>query len=146
MKYIVVLFCLVSSLSYGQKGRKHVKTSNPSVVQNIQSEGLSDADQILQLVLSEFTTKLDATGSKPSKIIILDNKPQLVNKNLVINEVNFVSGGKPEIINNNGISVSFWRVDISETKAHIEFYYTDSRNLTQREEYILTKENAVWRK
>ena len=71
---------------------------------------------------------------------------ELLNKRYTFNNVNFVAGGKPEVSNNNGVMLAFWRMDFSTTKAHIEFYYTDSKNQTTHYEYLLTKENAVWRK
>jgi hypothetical protein len=60
--------------------------------------------------------------------------------------VNFVAGGKPEVALNSGVMLAFWRMDISANKAHIEFYYTNSKAQTTHHEYLLTKENAVWRK
>jgi len=146
MKYIVVLFCLISSLSFAQKGRNQAKLDKQPSEQTAPVSAVSDIDQILQIILSDFSAQLIESGNKPSSIIILDNHPQLLNKRFVVSGINYITGGKPEILSNNGISMAFWRLDISESKAHIEFYYTDSKNQTQHKEYLLTKENAVWRK
>ena len=146
MKYFVVLFCLISSMSFAQKGRNQANSASQPVSQPVQSVSTSDVDQIFQLILSDFSSELNEMGNKPSTVIILESNSEMLGKRYVIGGINYITGGKPEILNNNGISIAFWRLDISESKAHIEFYYTDSKNQTQHKEYLLTKENAVWRK
>lgn len=146
MKYVVVLFCLISSMSFAQRGKKQLSaTSQNQVSSNTQSEVL-DFDQILQFVVNDFSQQLANSGNKPSTVILLDSYTQLVNKRISVNGIQFISGGKPEVLVNNGIVMAFWRLDIKEASAHIEFYYTDSKNQTTHHEYQLTKENAVWRK
>lgn len=146
MKYILVLFCLLSSLSFAQRSKKQAK--NPIVttqLPNTLASGI-DADQILQIVLLDFANELVDSPNKPSTIILLDSYNDLVGKRYSINGIEFIAGGKPEILANNGVSVAFWRFDITTMNAHIEFYYTDSKNQTIHKEYKLTKENASWRK
>ena len=146
MKYVVVLFCLISSMSFAQRGKKQLSaTSQNQVSSNTQSEVL-DFDQILQFVVNDFSQQLANSGNKPTTVILLDSYTQLVNKRISVNGIQFISGGKPEVLLNNGIVMAFWRLDIKEASAHIEFYYTDSKNQTTHHEYQLTKENAVWRK
>ena len=146
MKYVVVLFCLISSMSFAQRGKKQLSaTSQNQVPTNTQFEVL-DFDQILQFVVNDFSQQLANSGNKPSTVILLDSYTQLVNKRISVNGIQFISGGKPEVLVNNGIVMAFWRLDIKEASAHIEFYYTDSKNQTTHHEYQLTKENAVWRK
>ena len=133
-------------MSYAQKGRNQAKLEKQPSTQTAPVSTVSDIDQILQLILSDFSAQLIESGNKPTTVILLDSKPQLLDKRFVVSGINYITGGKPEILSNNGVSMAFWRLDISESKAHIEFYYTDSKNQTQHKEYLLTKENAVWRK
>jgi hypothetical protein len=146
MRYIVVLFCFFSAFSFAQNSKNHSK-SRKLPFKQVESVSLqSDEDQILYLALSDFAQELSKSGNIPSKVVILENKTQLIGKKFSIDGINFVSGGKPEVVNNGGVSIAIWRFDLTESKAHLEFYYTDSRNQTLHKEYLLTKENAVWRK
>jgi hypothetical protein len=144
MKYLVVLFCLFSTLSFAQRGKNQVSSLEQSSTLTKPTAQGSDADQVLQIILSDFASALVVNGG--SKIIILDSYNDLVNKRYTFNDINFIAGGKTEVTNNNGVMLAFWRMDISTNKAHIEFYYTDSKAHTTHHEYLLTKENAVWRK
>ena len=144
MKCLVVLFCLFSTLSFAQRGINQVSTLDQSSSVKKTTTETSDADQILQVVLAEFASSLGTNNG--FKIVMLDSYNDLVDKRYTFNNVNFVAGGKPEVTLNNGVMLAFWRMDISETNAHIEFYYTDSKAQSTRHEYLLTKENAVWRK
>lgn len=146
MRYIVVLFCFISTLSFAQRGKKQVFGGSQNRVSNHAQSELSDFDQILQVVVNDFSQQLTNSVNKPSTVILLDSYTQLVNKKIDVNGIQFISGGKPEVLVNNGIVAAFWRLDINEASAHIEFYYTDSKNQTTHHEYKLTKENAVWRK
>ena len=146
MKYIVVLFCLISSMSFAQRGKKQLSAVSQNHVSNNTQSGVSDFDQILQIVVNDFSQQLANSGNKPTTVVLLDSYTQLVNKRITVNGIQFISGGKPEVLVNNGIVMAFWRLDINESTAHIEFYYTDSKNQTTHHEYKLTKENAVWRK
>jgi|LauGreDrversion4_2_1035121.scaffolds.fasta_scaffold630733_1 hypothetical protein len=146
MKYVVVLFCLISTMSFAQRGKKQLSAASQNHVSNNTQSELSDFDQILQFVVNDFSQQLANSGNKPTTVILLDSYTQLVNKRISVNGIQFISGGKPEVLVNNGIVMAFWRLDIKEDTAHIEFYYTDSKNQTTHHEYQLTKENAVWRK
>lgn len=144
MKYLVVLFCLFSTLSFAQRGKNQISTLEQSSNFNKPTSQASDVDQILQVILAEFASSLGANNG--FKIVLLDSYNSLVDKRYTFNNVNFVAGGKPEVVTNSGVMLAFWRMDISATTAHIEFYYTDSKAQTTHHEYLLTKENAVWRK
>ena len=146
MKYIVVLFCLISSMSFAQRGKKQLSAVSQNHVSNNTQSGVSDFDQILQIVVNDFSQQLANSGNKPTTVVLLDSYTQLVNKRITVNGIQFISGGKPEVLVNNGIVMAFWRLDVNEASAHIEFYYTDSKNQTTHHEYQLNKENAVWRK
>lgn len=145
MKYLILLFCSLSTAAFAQSSRKNNKSRSQESVAFVNTPQTSNADLILQVILTDFATNFE-TLDKPSTIILLDSYNQLVDKRFTVNGINFISGGKPEILLNNGVSIAFWRLDISETKAHIEFYYTDSKKQTTHHEYLLNKENAVWRK
>lgn len=144
MKYLVVLFCLFSTMSFAQRGKNQVNSVEPNSTLSKPTPQESDADQVLQIILSDFASKLSV--NEGAKIVMLDTYNVLVNKRYTFNNINFVAGGKPEVANNNGVMLAFWRIDMSSTKAHIEFYYTNSKGQTTHHEYLLTKENAVWRK
>lgn len=144
MKYLVVLFCLFSTLSFAQRGKNQVSSNEQSSTLSKLTPQESDADQVLQIILADFASKLSV--SEGAKIVMLGTYNELVNKRYTFNNVNFVAGGKPEVSNNNGVMLAFWRMDFSTTNAHIEFFYTDSKDQTTHYEYLLTKENAVWRK
>jgi hypothetical protein len=144
MKYLVVLFCLYSTLSFAQRGKIQVSTIEQSSSVNKPTSQASDADQILQVILADFASSLGTNNG--FKIVMLDSYNDLVNKRYTFNNLNFVAGGKPEVALNSGVMLAFWRMDISATNAHIEFYFTDSKAQTTHHEYLLTKENAVWRK
>lgn len=144
MKYLVVLFCLFSTLSFAQRGKNQVGSNEQSSTLSKPTPQESDADQVLQIILADFASKLSV--SEGAKIVMLDGYNDLVNKRYTFNNVNFVAGGKPEVLNNNGVMLAFWRMDFSANKAHIEFYYTNDKGQTTHHEYLLTKENAVWRK
>lgn len=106
----------------------------------------NDFDQIMQLVVNDFSAELKRSNRSEATVILLDSYTQLVNKRFVANGTTFIAGGKPEVQVNNGVVMAFWRLDMNESTAHVEFYYTDSKNQTTHHEYKLTKENAVWRK
>ena len=144
MKYLVILFCLTSTLSFSQRGKNQVSTLEQSSTVNNPTTQASDADQILQVILTDFASSLGTNNG--FKIVLLDNYNELVNKRYTFNNVNFVAGGKPEVTLNSGVMLAFWRMDILANKAHIEFYYTNSKSQTTHHEYLLTKENAVWLK
>ena len=144
MKYLVVLFCLFSTMSFAQRGKNQVNSVEPNSTLSKPTPQESDADQVLQIILADFASKLSV--NEAAKIVMLDTYNVLVNKRYTFNNINFVAGGKPEVANNNGVMLAFWRMDMSSTKAHIEFYYTNSKGQTTHHEYLLTKENAVWRK
>lgn len=131
-------------MSIAQRGKNQVSTVEPNSTVNSPISKATNADQILQLILSDFASNL--TSQNNSKIILLDSYKDLVNKSYTFNQINFVSGGKPEVSLNNGVVIAFWRMDIDSKNAHIEFFYTDSKKNTSHHEYLLTKENAVWRK
>ena len=146
MKYLLVMFCFLSTMSFAQRSKKQVNSAVSTSVQLSPAATGTDADQILQIILTDFAAQLAESSNKPTTVILLDTYNELVGKRYTINGVNFVAGGKPEILANNGVSAAFWRLDISSSNAHIEFYYTDSKNQTIHKEYKLTKVNATWRK
>ena len=146
MKLLVVLFCLISTLSFAQRGKKQLAAESQKPQLSTTHSDASDADQVLQIILADFAQQLVAAGNKPTTVILLDSYTQLVNKKLNANGIEFIAGGKSEVLANNGVVIAFWRLDIKDASAHIEFYYTDSKNQTTHYEYQLTKENAVWRK
>jgi hypothetical protein len=133
-------------MSFAQRGKKQLSVASQNHVSNNTQSGVSDFDQILQIVVNDFSQQLANSGNKPTTVVLLDSYTQLVNKRITVNGIQFISGGKPEVLVNNGIVMAFWRLDINESTSHIEFYYTDGKNQTTHHEYKLTKENAVWRK
>jgi hypothetical protein len=144
MKYLILLFCLFSTLSFAQRGENKDGTLEQSSIVNKPTTQASDADQILHFILADFASSLETNNG--FNIVMLDSYNELVNKRYTFSDVNFVAGGKPEVLQNSGVMIAFWRMDISANKAHIEFYYTNSKTQTTHHEYLLTKENAVWRK
>jgi len=146
MKFTVVLFCLLSTLSFAQRGKKQARTESSIVSTSGINAAANDFDQMMQFVVNDFAAELKQSNRSEVTIVLLDSYTQLVNKSFTANGTTFVAGGKPEVQANNGVVMAFWRLDIKENTAHIEFYYTDSKNQTTHHEYKLTKENAVWRK
>lgn len=146
MKYLLVMFCFLSTMSFAQRSKKQINSTVSTSAQISPVATGTDADQILQIILTDFAAQLAASSSKPTTVILLDTYNELVGKRYTFNGVNFVAGGKPEILANNGVSAAFWRLDITESTAHIEFYYTNSKGETTHHEFKLTKENAIWRK
>ncbi|MEN8816026.1 MAG: hypothetical protein ABF274_04040 [Nonlabens sp.] len=130
-KYLLITIVAFASLvSFGQSYQM-THDKNRSIL----------TTQHLNLIFSDLIEK---NLFSKNTVLILDNYDVLRDCKLQKKSYNFQVVDKSRLNRVNTNNILFWRMDVSDTKAHYEFYLNKSKAKSVKYDYRLQLKNGNW--
>lgn len=138
-KILFLLMCLHLNAQVHSKDQKSPTTSKTNVVEK------SDLDINAKVHLEAiFSDLIQSKKLSKKKIEILNNYEFLNAFNLSTKGYSFASIEKSDLNINRANQIFFWRMDISTTTAHYEFYLTTNENVSEHFSYVFEFKEGKW--
>lgn len=117
---------------------------NKEVIGNDESVSIQDQEVLSQHLQMMFDDLIQKNILTSKKILVLDCYPSLVGLQKNLGDYSFEAVGKPELNPSEGNTLVFWRMDLSEVRAHYEFFLGTSSQNSVRLEYFFEYVNNQW--